>query len=315
MTSIWFNRVMLQARHRLELTKSSGVSRDRQRQQSLQEQAAFYERIWREAAQTLGASCEPIGGHIAEIRLNGARTRVLANHTEMDSAITHALLREKPLVYEILKRHDLPVPDHAGFSLQEMMPAMAFIRSSFHACVVKPAYGAAGGGITTGVRNYRQLASAAVAASAYSSELLIEEQIAGDSYHLLYLDGQFIDALVRRPVTVCDGPAVDLTRSVFSAMNLLDSSIIKAGQRAVEALRVRFAGVDMVTTNPAVSLAESGGVILQVDSTPDLYDHYHKRDGAFPVAIFILRKLLGDDVPNRSRAFNESQTLFQGALV
>src|SRR5205823_1628012 len=55
---------------------------------------------------------------------------------------------------------------------------------------------------TTGVRRRSHLALAAAAAAVYGDDLLIEEQLKGDNYRLLYLDGVLLDAYVRQPPTV-----------------------------------------------------------------------------------------------------------------
>jgi D-alanine-D-alanine ligase-like ATP-grasp enzyme len=77
-----------------------------------------------------------------------------------------------------------------------------------------------------------------------------------------------------------------------SAMHSLHPSIIADGERAVGALGARFAGIDVITTDPTVPLAQSGGVIIEVNGTPNLYYHYHKRDGSFPIAKLLLERLL-----------------------
>ena len=77
-----------------------------------------------------------------------------------------------------------------------------------------------------------------------------------------------------------------------TATDSLGRGLIEEGARAVRALRVRFAGLDVITRDPSVPLAESGGAIIEVNGTPNLYYHYHKHDGAFPVAVHLLRKLL-----------------------
>ena len=87
-----------------------------------------------------------------------------------------------------------------------------------------------------------------------------------------------------------------------SAARLLCPSIVEDGARAVRALRVRLAGVDIITTNPAVPLAQSGGVMLEVNAPPNYYYHYQKRDGCFPVANHVLKRLLIDSVA-QERAF------------
>lgn len=375
MSSFWLNRATLEGMYLLELIKRFVYYRNPYRQEIRREQLAFYETVWRDAAKEIGAACQPLGCHISEIRLDGARTRVHEYITEIDSTVTLGLLHEKPLVHTILRRLGLPVPDHAAFSLKEMAPAIEFLRAGFAQCVVKPAHGGMGRGVTTGICRLRHLARAAAVASAYCDELLIEEQIAGDNYRLLYLDGELLDAFIRKPPTVVgDGRTTigglvhnaneerlqnraglsqvllpidyDMRRTLAvqglglgsvpakgrrvtlktvindnsgldnsTATHLLDQSIIEAGRRAVEALHVRFAGIDIITTDPTVSLNESGGVILEVNGTPGLYFHYHKCDGAFPAALHVLRRLLVDDVQTRYHPVMDSQPEWQGTLV
>jgi cyanophycin synthetase len=233
--------------------------------------------------------------------------------------------------------------------------AIAFMESSPRECVIKPAKGTGGGrGVTTGIRRRLHLALAAASAAVYGDDLLIEEQLEGDNYRLLYLDGVLLDAFVRKPPTaVADGHSTvfrlvrranaerlrhgfvlsqvllsvdqDMRRTLAkqrlslrsvppegtvvtlktvvnencgadntTATDLLCDSIIEAGARAADALEVRLAGVDVVTRDPAVPLEESGGAVIEVNTTPGFYYHYHKRDGAFPVAVHVLQKLLAD---------------------
>jgi cyanophycin synthetase len=77
-----------------------------------------------------------------------------------------------------------------------------------------------------------------------------------------------------------------------TAMGSLHPTIVADGARAVRALGARFAGIDLITTDPTVPLAEGGGVIIEVNGTPNLYYHYHKRDGSFPIASLLLERLL-----------------------
>jgi cyanophycin synthetase len=77
-------------------------------------------------------------------------------------------------------------------------------------------------------------------------------------------------------------------------MHLLCPSIVEDGARAVRALRVRLAGVDIITTDPSLPVADTGGVILEVNAPPNYYYHYQKQDGPFPVAHHVLKRLLVD---------------------
>jgi cyanophycin synthetase len=318
-------------------------------------ETAFYVRTWREAAEQLGGSCRQLTSDVAEIQLDGARTRVVGNVSEIDDPVTLAILHDKPLTHRLLAQEGLPVPRHATFSMGNLNAAMQFLRATAGDCVVKPANGTGGGrGVTTGIRTRWQLARATAAAAVYSDDLMIEQQIPGENYRLLFLDGKLLDAYSRRlPSLIADGKSsiarlvrdhneerlrhgsgiskellsvdLDMKRTLSrqglalrsippagtsvtlktvvnensgadntTATDLLCRSIIEDCARAVRALRVRFAGIDVITRDPSVSLAESGGVILEINGTPNLYFHYMKSDGAFPAAVPLLRRLLAE---------------------
>jgi cyanophycin synthetase len=328
------------------------------------ERSAFYERIWREAAARVEATIEPLGDGLFEIARNSARVRVCRNLCPIDDALTLTIAGNKPLVHRLLVREGLPTPRHAGFTLARVAVAVEFLESVGGPCVVKPARDTgAGHGVTTGVSDRNSLARAAAWAASYGESLLIEQQIAGSNYRLLYLDGTLLDAVLRKPPTVIgDGRATVRTlvdranearlaqgasnaqflitfdldmRNTLAAQGLalsslptsgsvvtlktavnenggLDNetvtdlicdSVISDGACAAAAVGSRLAGVDVITPDPTVPLAESGGVICEVNTTPGLYYHYHKADEPTPVALPILERLLNpDSSPHREFA-------------
>jgi cyanophycin synthetase len=332
--------------------------RNPRRRRAGRNHVAFYERMWADAAGEIGATCVPLTTGMSEIRLDGVRTRVFENVSAIDDPVTLAVLHDKPLTSRILRAEGIRVPEHVTFGLGDPAPAVEFLESRAGDCVVKPASGTGGGrGVTTGIRRRSHLARAAAAAAVYADDLLIEEQLAGDNYRLLYLDGELIDAYVRRfPSVVGDGRSsvrrlvdrsnddrlrhgadvsqvlltvdLDMRRTLArqglslrsvppagavvtlktvvnenagadnrSATHLLCPSVVADGARAVRALGARFAGVDVITPDPGVPLAESGGAVIEVNGTPNLYFHYRKADGRFPAAVHLLRRLLGVPPP------------------
>jgi len=338
--------------------------RNPRRKASGNHQREFYERTWREATLELGGTWKRLTADMSEMTFDGFRTRVNHNFSAIDDPVTLALAHDKPLTHRLLAAEGLCVPRHAMFSPKNMGPAVEFLKSSGRDCVVKPAGGTGGGrGVTTGIQQLSHLARATSFAAVYSDELLIEEQIDGDNYRLLYLDGELIDSFIRRlPTVVGDGtcsvgrlvelaneerlknkagisqvlltidldmhrtlakqglslrsvPANGRTVTVKTVVNensgsdnttatsMLCPSVIEDCAKAVRALGIRFAGIDLVTRNPGVPLAESGGVILEVNGTPNLYYHYMKKDGAFPVAVHLLRRIIAT---SRSRELAES---------
>ncbi len=362
MINVMTHPLMLKALYAMAMGRAFLRFRNPRRQASGRHQQAFYDRIWREAAEELGGSWRQLAPAVGEIQIDGEYTRVIDNVSEIDGPVTLAVLHNKCLTHELLQREGLPVPRHASFSLKTIHKAIAFLESTERHCVVKPAGGTGGGrGVTTGIRSRGHLSRASAVAAVYGDELMIEEQIDGDNYRLLYLDGVLLDAFVRRlPFVVGDGKAtvkqlvdranaqrleaqagvsqvlltvdLDMRRTLSrqglslrsvpgkgdkvtlktvvnenagadnsTVTHLLCDSIVEDGARAVRALRARFVGIDLVTPSPAVPLAESGGVILELNGTPNLYYHYHKSDGSFPLAVHLLKRLLKEkDYSSRS---------------
>jgi cyanophycin synthetase len=323
---------------------------------ALEHRSYFYTELWRDAASRLGATIEVLGDEILEIRLGEDCTRVQQNTTALESEITVAVAKNKPLVHRLLAKRQLRTPNYCEFTLNEIVRATDFVENVASKCVVKPGNGGGGRGVTTGVIGGFSLIRAAASAAVYGHDLMVEQQVHGDVYRLLYLDGVLMDAVLRKPsAVVADGKStvrelirlenearlntgpnrahslividmdVGSTLSAqgwtlssvptkgttivlkmvindnaqqdnFNAKHLLCKSIIEDGAAAAAAVGVRLAGVDVITPDPSVPLAESGGVILEVNTTPSYHHHYHKRDGSYPVAVHLLPFLLANGV-------------------
>jgi cyanophycin synthetase len=72
------------------------------------------------------------------------------------------------------------------------------------------------------------------------------------------------------------------------------TDLIEEGLRVVRSLGSEFAGVDIITTNPATSLRESGGAFIEINTTPGIHHHYVAGDHRTPtpVAVTVLEYLL-----------------------
>jgi cyanophycin synthetase len=323
---------------------------------ALDHRSRFYTELWRDAASQFGASIEVLGNEILEIRLGQDCTRVQQNTTALDRAITVAVAQNKPLVHRLLAKRQLRTPTYCEFTLNEIAKAAVFVESSASKCVVKPANGGGGRGVTTGVTGSFDLIRAAASAAVYGRDLMVEQHVRGDVYRLLYFDGVLMDAVLRKPsAVIADGKStvrelirvenearltvgpnlahalividMDVRNTLssqgltlssvpmegisitlktvindnsqhdnFAAKHLLCKSIIEDGAAAAAAVGVRLAGIDVITPDPGVSLAESGGVILEVNTTPSYHHHYYRRDGSYPVAVHLLPFLFANGV-------------------
>lgn len=195
---------LLQARAGYERAWSLVSPRERRLRAGFRElRSRFYRELWGQTALALGADLESLGRDIFRIRKAGSHTFVRLSEVMLDDHLSLELAGDKPLTYRLLAEHGLPAPRHLEYSLGNVRRAYRFVEDLGAEAVVKPARGTGGGaGITTGVRTYSQFERASIEASRAGSDLLVEEQVRGSSYRLLYLGGELIDAVRRDPPCV-----------------------------------------------------------------------------------------------------------------
>ncbi|MEA2211760.1 MAG: hypothetical protein QOF83_1708 [Solirubrobacteraceae bacterium] len=162
--------------------------------------------MWRAAAEELGAEVRQLAPALLEFRAGGVITRVRGQTTPFVDPVSEALASDKPLAYRLLEEAGVAVPRHALVPVGDLDTAIGFLERLGGPCIVKPARGSGGNGVTGEVRNARQMRRALVSAARYNHEALLEQQCSGDSYRLLLLDGEVLGVLRRpRPQVVGDG--------------------------------------------------------------------------------------------------------------
>jgi cyanophycin synthetase len=107
----------------------------------------------------------------------------------------------------------------------------------------------------------------------------------GLSLHSTPADGQRV--VVKSAVNE-NGPADN------SRITEIDRALVTEAAEAVRLSGLRLAAVELVSKRLDRPLAESGGVILEVNGTPGLHYHYEiaNRDQAVPVALSVLERVL-----------------------
>jgi len=178
-----------------------------------------YREMWRAVSEAIGAKFIVVKDDLWEIELRGKTTRILNYKLEMDNPVMLEMANMKPLMYRLLKQNGLCPPEHLVFSLEKLHAARHFLRVHPKGCVVKPARGTSSGlGVTTHVLTSKDLRRAAVLASLYCPELIIEPNIPGESYRLLVLNGKMIHAVCRRGPRLC-GDGVSTVSELIRADN------------------------------------------------------------------------------------------------
>jgi len=168
----------------------------------------YYQQLWQVAARNIGARAHDWEFGYMRISRDGLTTLVKQGSVMLDSHLTLDIMGNKALTYALMAEKEYSTPDHEIFTMRSLQAAEALLdRHKGKEVVVKPISGTGGGrGVTTGIRDLRSLRKAARMAAQFDSDLMIEEQVEGDSFRLLYLNGQFIDAIRRdRPEITGDG--------------------------------------------------------------------------------------------------------------
>jgi len=170
-------------------------------------QKEFYRNFWAQAAKEIGADIVDVGYGFTKIQLNDAKTYVVDYRVMLDNHVTLKIAANKPLVLKLLQNDDFYVPQFLEYKLNTFDSAATFLETLGVDMVVKPANGTgAGKGVTTHIDSLKKLKKASKLASIYGDSLLMEEQIKGDSYRLLYIGGKFVDCIRRDPpVVIGDG--------------------------------------------------------------------------------------------------------------
>ena len=196
------NRVWLRNKRRL-LDAQAGLARRKFRTV----RNSFYKALWADAAEKVGAVAERRANGLVQISRGDRATFVDHSDLMLDSEITLRLLANKSMTFEFFAKTDVRTPAFDSFTLATISKAEAFMASQAGPVVVKPADGTGGGrGVTTGITTLQALHAACRHAAGFNGHLMIEEQLTGDNYRLLYLDGEFIDAVRRdSPVVIGDG--------------------------------------------------------------------------------------------------------------
>jgi len=212
---------------------SIGMRRRHAIRQSMK--AALYDDIWRQVAAKLGASIESMPGGFSKISVGEASTFVLGPLVRLDDCLTLKLAGNKPLVYQTLNAMQIiGLPDHCTYTSSDASKALHFLETNGGPVVVKPAAGTgAGAGVTTGITTRAQLLRATVVAGRFCDDLIVEEQIAGENYRLLFLGGEMIDAVHRCPPTVVGDGASTISELVDKENKLRHES---SGRRAISLL-------------------------------------------------------------------------------
>jgi cyanophycin synthetase len=177
--------------------------------------------MWRAAAEVIGARLITLSGDRVEICSGDRRLQVHENETSLDDPAAVARAADKVAVHALLAQAGIAVPRQIVVNIGEVAQALLMLKESALPLVVKPAADTGGGaGVSTCIRTTYQLLKAFAWARAYGPRILIEEQIPGDCYRILVMDGEVLDTVLRRPPSVT-GDGISTVRQLVRRENQL----------------------------------------------------------------------------------------------
>jgi cyanophycin synthetase len=253
---------------------------------------AVYAAIWRDAADRAGADVRDLGSGFLEIGRAAALLKVWQQVVPLDDPVTLRLALDKPVVHRLLRDASVPVPEHLEWSFADYEPALEFVAAAGGPCVVKAASGTGGGeGTTAGVDSPARLMRARLRAGRFGGRLLIERQVPGPVYRLLFLDGELIDVIRHVPPRLTgDGSAT--VEGLIAAEN--ERRLSAAGEAGLSLLDV---GLDTIFTLERqglrlASVVPAGAEIAVQTVTNDnrIEDTETIRDGLHPELVAASRR-------------------------
>jgi cyanophycin synthetase len=181
----------------------------------------FHIRMWREAAEAVGARCTAENDGVVEIERGDRKIQVQDNVTSLSEPDMVKRAANKAGMLALLARSGIAVPKGIVIQVGEFERAVHMLQAARCPLVVKPAGSTCGGaGVSTNVTNVTRLRAAVAWARTFGRQILIEEQIEGDCYRVLVVDGKVIDTIVRYPPRVV-GDGVSTIRRLIHRENEL----------------------------------------------------------------------------------------------
>ena len=217
--------------------------------------------LWADAARELGATLTELGDGRLEIRRGSAVISLRGQTVSLNPRAAIELAADKAAAYALLVDARLPVPEHLAFEASDTRGARAFLARGPVPCVVKPARGRGGDGVTGEIRHPDELRRAVLAASRYSPRLLIERQLAGEVFRFLVLDGRVLDVVRRLPPAITGDGRSSVEELIFAEYDARIRGHASPGLKPFVAdldciLSLRRAGLSLQFVPPAGAIVE-----------------------------------------------------------
>lgn len=171
-------------------------------------------------AQKLGIESSILDNKILQLRNNGSVQNVWRSYTDLDGEASLMIAGDKAFCSSLLRKHGIPVPDHAVLPGGDFRGAIAFWRASSCPIVIKPAKNTGDSkGVFLKPDNPFSIWYAVTSAGMYGNKIIVEKFFEGTNYRLLFCKGEFLAASSRNPAEAI-GDGAHTIRELIHTLNM-----------------------------------------------------------------------------------------------
>lgn len=259
-------------------------------------QKKFYTEFWANATESIGASLSDAGYGFFKIEYKNKKTYVSDYKVMIDDHLTLKVAGNKPMVLKMLRDSGLYTVNFLEYKMSSINSAFDFLKNLKGNAVIKPAKGTGSGkGVTTHINTDEKLKKASLLAASFNENLLIEEQVDGDSYRLLYLDGKFIDGIRRDPPTVI-GDGVSNIKTLVNNENIkrIKADEILTFHPLIIDMECKLKLKEQGMTTKSIPKNGKKIIIKSVVNQNSRYENHIIRDDVHPEIIEIGRNIVNE---------------------
>lgn len=214
-------------------------------------------------ASRLGVQAGILGNNVLQLRKNGRVQNIYHAFTDLDGEASLMMAGDKIFCSSLLRRHGIPVPDHAVLRSGDYRGAEAFRQQCGAPVVIKPAKNTGDGrGVSIGPATPFSLWCAVNRAGMFGREIMAEKFCEGTNYRLLFCRGMFLAASSRDPARVTG----DGVRTVRALIDLANAGRMDNGRLVEYDPRTRPILYKIPVTGSLAALLKRQGLAL--DSVP-----------------------------------------------
>ncbi len=236
-----------------------------------------------QAAIARGVPVRRFDGHkLVQLGWGARQHRIVDTETDRTGAIAESIAQDKQLTKMLLAAAAIPVP--GGRPVDDAEDAWIAAQELGKPVVVKPQHGDKGRGVSAALTERAPILAAHAEALLHGESVIVEPFVAGEDFRLLVIGGRMVAAA-----------RVDRSVTPWISADVTDDVHPEIAARAVDATRIvglDVCGVDVRCQHIGAPLEAQGGVILEVNATPDFAMHLEPTHGsARPVGEAVLDSL------------------------